>query len=386
MTFDANGRMYLSVAEGTDSTRVMILGKTPEPVTSVCSTLSADRTSASFTIECASGPGGTAAPYQQTQLLDYVIEASTDGGATWQVLPKDAGVSAQRTQSVSGLSPTANYTFRVSPWNEAGNGDWITSTPLDYTAANVAFAGAENSPITFNALQGDSGSAVPSSVGLVDAEGSVQSTLTVDGEGTYVVNADKTVTFTPIAGFTGAVTPVSIAVAFGDCDVRKQVTGQITKKPRLTLQATVDGGPLTAADVTLSASGPTSGITGVTGDPAVTGAVMDAGSYTLGAPTLASYTASRWSCVQTGTRTAIEVSSTDTVALTLASDTTCTVTYTFVPAVQPSTPPAAAGPTGATGQPLALTGTTLPLALGGVGALLLAAGAVAVSIRRARRS
>ncbi len=99
MTFDNNGRMYVTVAEGTNSTRVMILGRRPDPVTSVCTTLSDDKTSAAFTIDCASGPAGTAAPYQQTQLLDYVIEASTDGGATWQALPKNAGVSPRATRA-----------------------------------------------------------------------------------------------------------------------------------------------------------------------------------------------------------------------------------------------------------------------------------------------
>ncbi len=93
---------------------------------------------------------------------------------------------------MSGLDPAASYTFRVSPWNEAGNGDWITSTPLDYTTADVAFSGVENTAVTFDTLDGDTGTAVPTGVGLVGGNGDVQSTLTVDGQGTYVVNPDHT--------------------------------------------------------------------------------------------------------------------------------------------------------------------------------------------------
>lgn len=389
MTFDNNGRMYVTVAEGTNSTRVMILGKTPDPVTSVCTTLSDDKTSAAFTIDCASGPAGAAAPYQQTQLLDYVIEASTDGGATWQVLPKNAGVSAARDQSVSGLDPAASYTFRVSPWNEAGNGDWITSTPLDYTTADVAFSGVENTAVTFDALDGDTGTAVPTGVGLVDGNGDVQSTLTVDGQGTYVANPDHTITFTPITGFTGDVTPVTVSVLFDGCDLRKTLSGAIAAKPELTLQATVNGGPLTASEAHLTATGPTPGVTGVTGDDTVTNAVIDAGSYSLAASALTNYMASDWSCVLSGTDTQIDVSSADAIALALTQDVTCSIVYTYVPPTtsgpgnptdSPTAPPSAGGPG------LAITGQSIPIALLGLAIGLLAVGGVIAGQRRARRT
>lgn len=398
MTFDENGRMYITVAEGTSSTRVMILGKTPDPVTSVCSQLGADRTTARLTIDCASGPAGAKAPYQQTQLLDYVIEASTDGGTSWQVLTKDAGVSAEREQTVSGLDPAADYTFRVSAWNEAGNGDWITSTPIDYTTAEVAFDGVENTPVSFDALVGDTGSSAPTGIALVDSSGAMQPTLTVAGEGTYTANADDTITFAPIEGFSGALTPVTVAVLFDGCDLRKTITGTITAKPRLTLQATVNGGTLTADDVDLTATGPTT-ITGVTGASAVTHAVVDAGPYALTADELASYTASDWTCVLTGTETSVDVSSTAAIDLALSQDVTCSIVYTFVPPAtsEPSAPPV--DPTGTTppttpttstpttgGTALALTGQGTPVVLIALAVTLLIAGGAVAVMRRSRRS
>ncbi|MFK4762980.1 hypothetical protein ACI3KS_18795 [Microbacterium sp. ZW T5_45] len=395
MTFDDNGRMYITVAEGTSSTRVMILGKTPDPVTSVCSQLGADRTTASLTIDCASGPAGAEAPYQQTQLLDYMIEASTDGGTTWQVLTKDAGVSAEREQTVSGLDPAANYTFRVSAWNEAGNGDWITSTPIDYTTADVTFDGVENTAVIFDALTGDAGSSVPTGIALVDADGATQPTLTVDGEGTYTVNADDTITFTPVEGFTGDVTPVTIAVLFDGCDLRKTITGTLIAKPRLTLQATVVGGTLTADDIDLTAIGPST-ITGVTGATAVTHAVVDGGEYTLAADDLASYTASDWTCVLTGTETAVDVSVSAVIGLVLSQDVTCSIVYTFVPTTtpEPSTPPV--DPTGTTPSStpttapttaggLAATGQGTPVVLIALAVTLLIAGGAVAAMRRSRR-
>lgn len=389
MTFDENGRMYVTVGEGTNSTRVMILGKTPDPVTSVCTTLGADRTTAQLTIDCASGPQGAEAPYQQTQLLDYVIEASTDGGATWSVVSKDAGISAEREQSVSGLDPAANYTFRVSPWNEAGNGDWITSTPVDYTTAHVAFSGVENTAVSFDALEGDSGTDVPTGIGFLDADGAVQNTLAVAGEGTYVANADNTVTFTPESGFTGEVTPVTLAVLFDGCNLTKTITGAVSAKPRLTLQATVNGGTLTAADAELTADGPTAGVVGVTGEAAVTAAAVDAGDYALSASVLAGYTTTDWSCVISGTDTAVDVSSTDVVALALTQDVTCSIVYTFVPSPtdEPTTPPASpsAAPQPSAGG-LASTGQDVPLALVGLALVLLVAGGAFTVARRARRS
>ncbi|MBE9461415.1 Ig-like domain-containing protein [Dyadobacter subterraneus] len=73
------------------------------------------------------------------------------------------------------------------------------------------------SPVTASILTNDtpgSASIDPSSVKLLDpATNTPVSSVTVPGQGTYTVNPAGTVTFTPVAGFTGPATPVSYTVA-----------------------------------------------------------------------------------------------------------------------------------------------------------------------------
>lgn len=45
LAFDQQGRMYLTVAEGTDGARVMILAQTPPAITETCAVRSTDKTS-----------------------------------------------------------------------------------------------------------------------------------------------------------------------------------------------------------------------------------------------------------------------------------------------------------------------------------------------------
>jgi uncharacterized repeat protein (TIGR01451 family) len=100
-------------------------------------------------------------------------------------------------------------------------------------------------------------------------------------------------------------------------------------KPRLTLVKDIDnagGGTSVLGDWTLTAAGPTSGVTGTTGQPAVTKKVVDPATYTLselGTPT--GYSSGSWVCSSGG-------DSVDTVALVGGDDVTCTITNTFVPA------------------------------------------------------
>ena len=88
----------------------------------------------------------------------------------------------------------------------------------------------------------------------------------------------------------------------------------------LTLEKTVindDGGTAVATDWTLGADGPTP-IEGVMGDPAVTGAAVDAGTYVLSEAGPAGYTASAWEC-DAGTLTG------SSLVLTPGVSATCTI-------------------------------------------------------------
>lgn len=92
--------------------------------------------------------------------------------------------------------------------------------------------------------------------------------------------------------------------AVGNRDNQMQASAiVIPQQATLTLVKTVtndNGGNAVPTDWTLSASGPTS-ISGTTGDPAVTNALVDAGSYSLSESTgISGYEASVYSCVING--------------------------------------------------------------------------------------
>ena len=125
IAFDARGFLYATVGEGTAATRVEIFARTPDPITGLTGIYtSLARTEASLTWDTlATGVTADA----QAPLRDYVLEQSTDSGATWTVL--STPVSTTTGATVAGLNPAVTYSFRVSAWNEAGNGD-VAVTPL----------------------------------------------------------------------------------------------------------------------------------------------------------------------------------------------------------------------------------------------------------------
>ncbi|PWD49667.1 hypothetical protein C8046_02020 [Serinibacter arcticus] len=119
IAFDERGFLYATVGEGTAATRVEIFARTPDPITE----LTAAYTSTSLTeatLAWDALPTGVTDD-AQTPLRDYVVEQSIDGGTTWSVVPTPVTTSTGAT--VTGLDPVLAYQFRVSAWNEAGNGD-----------------------------------------------------------------------------------------------------------------------------------------------------------------------------------------------------------------------------------------------------------------------
>ena len=102
---------------------------------------------------------------------------------------------------------------------------------------------------------------------------------------------------------------------------------------QLTLVKTVDNGSsgtAAATDWTLTAAGPTAGVTGATGSGAVTDAEVLPGSYTLSeADGPDDYTASAWTCVDADDESVTVSGSAVTVAL--GDDITCTIVNTATP-------------------------------------------------------
>ena len=140
IAFDARGFLYATVAEGSGSTRVMIFARTPDPVAQFAAQY-ATPAKTSVDLSWNALPAGVTAD-AQAPVRDYVIEQSEDAGATWAVVPAAASTAATRT--VSGLDPAKTYQFRISAWNEAGNGDTAVTAvraPLSHPSISVTKTG-----------------------------------------------------------------------------------------------------------------------------------------------------------------------------------------------------------------------------------------------------
>ncbi|ROS78756.1 VWA domain-containing protein [Cellulomonas sp. PhB143] len=189
-----------------------------------------------------------------------------------------------------------------------------------------------------------------------------------------------------VPGGTGTATITLDALDTGTCAYTN-----VDTPAELTLVKTVtndEGGTAEPTDWTLSAAGPTP-VSGATGDDAVTGAEVNAGTYTLaesGGP--AGYTAGAWSCTGDG---ALTGSSLD---LGVGQAATCTIdnddqpaTLTLVKVVDtgetgsdatPSDWTLTASPSGISGQE-PVSGTGDPTAPGGVDGVSVFAGSYALS-------
>ncbi|WP_170206131.1 prealbumin-like fold domain-containing protein [Klugiella xanthotipulae] len=127
---------------------------------------------------------------------------------------------------------------------------------------------------------------------------------------------------------TGATLAAGVVTLVGNSDATCTITNT-ANQPTLTLVKNVQNGTTgatsVASDWTLTATGPSSTITGAGNSAAVTNQNATIGTYTLseaGGP--AGYTASAWSCVGGASTTGT------TVTLALGSSATCTITNTAV--------------------------------------------------------
>ncbi len=158
------------------------------------------------------------------------------------------------------------------------------------------------------------------------------------------------------------------------------------------------GGTEPATAWTLSADGPTAGVSGPTGDPKVTGAVVLPGSYQLAEQGPAGYDASGWDCRAAG-GAAVPVTD-DRVSLVAGSDVTCAITNRdrAAPPTQRPTPPPTHPPThrpspapsasAGSGPGLAATGAAGQIlrTAGWAAGLLVLLGAVCLGVWKQRRA
>ncbi len=79
-------------------------------------------------------------------------------------------------------------------------------------ATNNSAEANEGNPIVIDVLGDDRGDLNGSTVYILDSDGNRVQSRVVSGEGTWQVNADQTVTFTPEEGYTGTPTPIEYVI------------------------------------------------------------------------------------------------------------------------------------------------------------------------------
>ncbi len=205
MVFDARGFLYATVSEGTANARVEIFARTPDPITGLSATYT-DQTKTAATLTWNPLAEGVTAD-SQAPLKDYVIEQSVDGGTTWSTVPTPANTTAH--QEITGLDAAKQYVFRVSAWNEAGNGDTATAAPTPAQPGSLTLVKAGNGQIaatSSDALTLSSGSTVtftytvtnngPSPVTGITVNDSVLGAIAAPAGFTGSLGTGDTVTFT----------------------------------------------------------------------------------------------------------------------------------------------------------------------------------------------
>ena len=180
---------------------------------------------------------------EDTPVTFNVLTNDTDPDGTINVAtvdldPSTAGIQTTFTVAGQGtftVSNTGNVTFTpvlnyngtttaisyVVTDNDAliSNAVTITVTVIPVNDAPVAVNNSittnENSPISFSITSNDTdvdGTIDPSTVDLDPSTAGYQTSFTVAGQGTYVVDAFGTVTFTPVTNYYGTATPLNYTV------------------------------------------------------------------------------------------------------------------------------------------------------------------------------
>ena len=145
---------------------------------------------------------------------------------TTPATPKTPGAPVPSIDPATGIisvpagTPGGPYTITYTVCEKLNPSNCGTAT----MTINVEFAqpkanddtaqGNAGQPLTVNVLANDEGNGAafdPATVRIVGAPGDGK-TLTVPGEGTWTVNANGTITFTPVVGFSGDAKPIQYTV------------------------------------------------------------------------------------------------------------------------------------------------------------------------------
>jgi uncharacterized repeat protein (TIGR01451 family) len=312
------------------------------------------------TLSIASGDSAITCTYTNTRTsLTLVKTVTNDNGGTQAASAWT--LTGTGPVTISGASGSANVTNAAVT---AGTYALTESGPAGYTAGSWSCAGGSQSGSNITLT---SGQAATCTINNNDQAATLTlvKTVTNNNGGTAAATAWTLTATGPtsISGATGAAAVTSAAVNAGtytlgesgpsgyaagtwSCtngvavNASSQITlanGQSTsctinnddQAATLTLAKTVtndDGGTAAATAWTLTASGPTT-ISGATGAGAVTGAAVNAGTYTLCESGPSGYTAGTWGCTN-----GVTVNASSQITLANGQSTSCTINNNDQPA------------------------------------------------------
>ena len=175
------------------------------------------------------------------------LDPLTAGTQTSFTVPNQGTFTVNPVTGIVTFTPVLNYNGTTTPitYSVCDNGTplpaqcaqatiTVTVTPVNDppVAVNDVATTTEDTPVTINILSNDSdvdGMLVPGSIDLDPLTAGTQTTFTVPGQGTYMVDpVTGVVTFTPVSNFNGTATPITYSV----CD-------NGTPLPALCAQATI---------------------------------------------------------------------------------------------------------------------------------------------------
>ncbi|MBV0894140.1 fibronectin type III domain-containing protein [Microbacterium sp. NC79] len=166
LSVDDEGLLYATTQNSTLATNkraiVQIWGMTP---TSIADTAVATPTATSVELAWDESTRG----YQQTELLDYVVQYRAVGDTEWTIEPAATPTSTERTRTIDDLAPGTTYEAMITPWNEAGSG----------TPANITFTTLVENPELSVVKKGD-GELAPTVDDAVSVTAGSQTAFTYD--------------------------------------------------------------------------------------------------------------------------------------------------------------------------------------------------------------
>lgn len=204
----------------------------------------------------ATGTDGTPAGTSGTWNLSTFQLLGADGQPTSKVVVPGEGtwtVEASGTvqfvpqPTFTGTTSRVDYTVKDSFGNPVTASMTVLVTPVVPTAAMDSGSGAFGNPVTIDVLDNDSagGSAIfdETSVRLLDPkDGNYKTTVVIADEGTWKVNSDGTVTFTPETGFTGTTSAIGYRVTnSNETPISSTVTATIGPGPQASPDNPVPG-------------------------------------------------------------------------------------------------------------------------------------------------